>query len=117
MSGDEPEQNRGLEAEPIIGADLGKGREGDAEATPDSEPDGVLISEQARLDVVRAVVRAAVYSLPIAARPIPVAGLLAGIFWLANAGALYEGTWRQAVHDRLIGTLVVKRPPPDSSAF
>ncbi|TDB90582.1 RDD family protein [Actinomadura sp. 7K534] len=69
------------------------------------------------LGVPRAVLRAAVYSLPIAARPIPVLGLLAGIFWVANAGLLFEGDSRQALHDRLAGTVVVKRPPTDSSAF
>lgn len=69
------------------------------------------------LGVPRAVLRAAVYSLPIAARPIPVLGLLAGIFWVANAGLLFEGDSRQALHDRLAGTVVVKRPPADSSAF
>lgn len=65
----------------------------------------------------RSVLRAAVYSLPIAARPIPVLGLLAGIFWVANAGMLYEGDRRQALHDRVAGTLVVKRQPSDSRAF
>lgn len=75
------------------------------------------VDDQSRLDVGRAVLRATIYSLPIAARPIPVAGLLASIFWVANAGAMYEGTSRQAGHDRLTGTLVVKRPPTDSSAF
>ncbi|TDC47961.1 RDD family protein [Actinomadura sp. KC345] len=70
-----------------------------------------------RLGVPRAVLRAAVYSLPIAVRPIPVLGGLAGIFWIANAGMLYEGSRRQALHDRLAGTVVVKRPPPDSPAF
>ncbi|TDC63304.1 RDD family protein [Actinomadura sp. GC306] len=69
------------------------------------------------LGVPRAVLRAAVYSLPIAARPIPVLGLLAGIFWVANAGLMFEGDGRQALHDRLAGTAVVKRPPSDSAAF
>ncbi|WP_067802396.1 RDD family protein [Actinomadura formosensis] len=71
----------------------------------------------ARPDVLRSVLRAAVYSLPIAARPIPVLGLLAGVFWVVNAGVLFEGTRRQAAHDRLAGTLVVKRARPDSSAL
>ncbi|MFA1549283.1 RDD family protein [Actinomadura chokoriensis] len=64
----------------------------------------------ARPGVLQSVLRAAVYSLPIAARPIPVLGLLASVFWVANAGLMFEGTRRQAVHDRLAGTLVVKRP-------
>ncbi|WP_246178642.1 RDD family protein [Actinomadura decatromicini] len=93
-----------------------------AESATDSEsegrkPESVPIGDGARPDVLRAVLRAAIYSLPIAARPIPVLGLLAGVFWVANAGALYEGTRRQAVHDRLTGTLVVKSAPSDSTAF
>ncbi|WP_309237277.1 RDD family protein [Actinomadura sp. BRA 177] len=67
--------------------------------------------------VLQCVLRAAVYSLPIAARPIPVFGLLASVFWVANAGLMFEGTRRQAVHDRLAGTAVVKRARPDSPAF
>jgi uncharacterized RDD family membrane protein YckC len=67
--------------------------------------------------VLQCVLRAAVYSLPIAARPIPVFGLLASVFWVANAGVMFEGTRRQAVHDRLSGTVVVKRARPDSPAF
>ncbi|WP_233526416.1 RDD family protein [Actinomadura spongiicola] len=85
------------------------------EDTRNSETDSVR--DRHRLGVVRAVVRAAIYSLPIAARPIPVAGVLASIFWVANAAALYEGTLRQAGHDRITGTAVVKRSPSDSSAF
>ncbi|MGP4024464.1 RDD family protein [Actinomadura sp. 3N407] len=76
-------------------------------AAPGEQHPGGEGGESARLGFPRAVLRAAVYSLPIAARPIPVLGLLAGIFWVANAGLLYEGTQRQALHDRLAGTLVV----------
>ncbi|TDE26767.1 RDD family protein [Actinomadura sp. 6K520] len=81
------------------------------------EPPGGEAGTGTRLGVPRAVLRAAVYSLPIAARPIPVLGLLAGVFWVANAGLLFEGDSRQALHDRLAGTVVVKRSPPDSTAF
>ncbi|WP_243716804.1 RDD family protein [Actinomadura darangshiensis] len=92
------------------GKDAGSGSEaGSGKARP--------ARARTHLDVPRSVLRAAVYSLPIALRPIPVLGVLASIFWVANAGMLYEGTSRQAVHDRLAGTLVVKRPRPDSSAF
>ncbi|TDC87843.1 RDD family protein [Actinomadura sp. 7K507] len=88
------------------------------EQGPAAERDpGGEVGGGARLGVPQAVLRAAVYSLPIAVRPIPVVGLLAGIFWVANAGMLYEGTRRQALHDRFTGTVVVKRPPPDSPAF
>jgi uncharacterized RDD family membrane protein YckC len=55
----------------------------------------------------QALVRAAVYALPPAARPIPVLNVLLAIGWLAGAGLLFEGTRRQALHDRLAGTLVV----------
>ncbi|SFO12849.1 MULTISPECIES: RDD family protein [Actinomadura] len=91
------------------------GGEGPAEGG--GVPSGESVPAGARLDVMHAVVRAAVYSLPIALRPIPVLGLLASIFWVGNAGMLFEGTRRQAVHDRLAGTLVVKRPDSDSPAF
>ncbi|GAA1794640.1 RDD family protein [Actinomadura chokoriensis] len=67
--------------------------------------------------VLQCVLRAAVYSLPIAVRPIPVLGVLASVFWVVNAGVLFEGTRRQAVHDRLAGTLVVKRARRDSQGF
>jgi uncharacterized RDD family membrane protein YckC len=62
-----------------------------------------------RLGVARSLLRAAVYALPIAARPVPVFGLIAGLLWVGNAALMYEGTWRQALHDRLSGTIVVKR--------
>lgn len=76
-----------------------------------------VVDASTRPDVLRCVLRAAVYSVPIGLRPIPVLGLLASIFWVVNAGAVFEGVHRQAVHDRLAGTLVVKRPRPESSAF
>ncbi|MFD0685824.1 RDD family protein [Actinomadura fibrosa] len=63
------------------------------------------------LGVLRSVLRAAVYALPIAVRPVPVLGLVAGVLWVVNAGLMYEGARRQTGHDRLAGTLVVKRPP------
>ncbi|MFB4298054.1 RDD family protein [Actinomadura sp. NTSP31] len=65
-----------------------------------------------RPSALRAVLRAAVYAVPIALRPVHILGLLAGVFWVANAGFIYEGTRRQALHDRLAGTLVVKRRTP-----
>ncbi|WP_240809633.1 RDD family protein [Actinomadura sp. WMMA1423] len=86
-----------------------------AESAAPGEAEGT--GAGARPDVLRCVLRAAVYSVPIGLRPIPVLGVLASVFWVANAGVLFEGTRRQAVHDRLAGTLVVKRPRPESSAF
>ena len=110
---------------PTVG---GRGAEAVAEASIAPEADETAaqrlpgsmpgpVDGRSRPGVLRCVLRAAIYSLPIAARPIPVLGLLGGIFWVANAGALYEGTRRQAVHDRATGTLVVKSPPADSTAF
>ncbi|MGW3771257.1 RDD family protein [Actinomadura verrucosospora] len=81
-------------------------------------PNGAeVVDASTRPDVLRCVLRAAVYSVPIGLRPIPVLGLLASVFWVVSAGVLFEGSRRQAVHDRLAGTLVVKRPRPESSAF
>ncbi|MGK5558686.1 RDD family protein [Actinomadura kijaniata] len=78
-----------------------------------------------RLGVGRSVLRAAVYALPITVRPVPFLGVAAGILWVVNAAAVFEGSWgrggfglpgdarlRQAVHDRLAGTLVVKARSP-----
>lgn len=74
-------------------------------------------TDPARLGALRGALRAAIYAVPIVARPVPVAGLLAGVFWVANAGLLYEGRSRQALHDRLAGTVVVKRPSAGSTTF
>ncbi|WP_018654662.1 RDD family protein [Actinomadura flavalba] len=67
---------------------------------------------------VQALLRAAVFALPIAARPVPVLGLLAGIFWVVNLAAVYEGGRRavpdgprRALHDRFAGTVVVRTGP------
>lgn len=79
-----------------------------APETSGGEPEGAY----GRPGVLRAVLRAAVYSVPIALRPVHILGLLASLFWVANAGFIYEGTHRRAVHDRLAGTLVVKRRRP-----
>ncbi|MEV5828767.1 RDD family protein [Spirillospora sp. NPDC052242] len=73
--------------------------------------------DPARLGGLRGALRAAIYAVPIVARPVPVAGLLAGVFWVANAGLLFEGRSRQALHDRLAGTVVVKRPGARSTTF
>ncbi|MEV5746282.1 RDD family protein [Actinoallomurus sp. NPDC052308] len=66
-----------------------------------------------RPTVVQALIRAAIYALPPAARPVPILNVLAGIFWLVENGLVFEGSYRQALHDRLAGTLVIDvRPPP-----
>ncbi|HEY7487868.1 MAG TPA: RDD family protein [Streptosporangiaceae bacterium] len=56
----------------------------------------------------RTALRAAVFALPIAARPIPVLSVLAGIFWVVNVGMVLEPTRRQALHDRIAATTVVR---------
>ncbi|GAA2134157.1 RDD family protein [Actinomadura napierensis] len=83
---------------------------GEAEAGPSAS--GLPQAPYGRPSAPRAVLRAAVYAVPIALRPVHILGLLAGLFWVANAGFIYEGTRRQALHDRLAGTLVVKRRTP-----
>ncbi|WP_119728221.1 RDD family protein [Thermomonospora amylolytica] len=70
------------------------------------EPDGAGPG----LGTGRALLRSAVYAVPIALRPVPVLGVLAGLFWVANAALVLEGTRRQALHDRLAGTVVVAVP-------
>lgn len=55
----------------------------------------------------QALVRAAVYALPIALRAVPVLGVLAGILWVTNVGLLLERPRRRALHDRIAGTAVV----------
>jgi uncharacterized RDD family membrane protein YckC len=80
----------------------------------------------APIGVPRAVLRATVFALPIAASRLPVLGVLAGIFWVVNAGIVLvpnrsigtSGTSgdsgsqleapRRAVHDRLVNTVVVR---------
>lgn len=80
-----------------------------------------------RVPVRRLLIRAGVYNGPLALRPVPVLGLLAGLFWLANGLWLLghprtPGRWGlaaaerddesavpgQALHDRAAGTVVVR---------
>ncbi|RSN66248.1 RDD family protein [Actinomadura sp. WAC 06369] len=95
----------------------------DEDAPPPDARAGVEHGERgraddpARLGALRGALRAAVYAVPIVARPVPVAGLLASVFWVANAGLLFEGRSRQALHDRLAGTVVVKSPGARSTTF
>ena len=73
----------------------------------------VVSADGARLRPSQALVRSAIYALPPAARPVPVLNVIAGIFWLAEIGLLFEGEHRQALHDRAVGTLVIDtRPRP-----
>lgn len=68
----------------------------------------VVTEDGVRPDPVRAGLRAAVYAVPIALRPVPVLGLLAGILWVVNGAVAFRGPERLAGHDRLAGTRVVK---------
>ena len=73
----------------------------------------VVSVDGSRLRPSQAIVRSLIYALPPAARPVPVLNVLAGIFWIAEIGLLFEGAHRQALHDRAAGTLVVDtRPRP-----
>ncbi|MGH3392754.1 MAG: RDD family protein [Actinomadura sp.] len=67
----------------------------------------VVVSEDGRMGVTRALVRAAVYAFPIALRPVPVLGAIAGIFWVANVALMFERPARRALHDRIARTRVV----------
>ncbi|MCO6004329.1 RDD family protein [Actinoallomurus purpureus] len=64
-----------------------------------------------RPTVPQALIRAAIYALPPATRPVPVLNVLAAIFWLAENGLQFEGAYRQALHDRAAGTLVIDTRP------
>ena len=61
-----------------------------------------------RIGLPRAALRAAVFALPIAARPVPVLDVVAGVFWVVNALLVLEPSRRQALHDRLVATTVVR---------
>ncbi|MFC4912172.1 RDD family protein [Actinomadura gamaensis] len=68
----------------------------------------VVTPDGSRPNPTQAALRAAVYAVPIALRPVPVLGLLGGIFWVVNVATAFRGPERRAVHDRLAGTGVVK---------
>lgn len=56
----------------------------------------------------KALARAAVFALPMAARPVPLLGLAAGVCWVAGVAlVLRRDQERRALHDRLAGTIVV----------
>lgn len=66
----------------------------------------------------KALARAAVFALPMAARPVPVLGLAAGVCWVAGVAlVLRRDQERRALHDRLAGTIVVseQREPSEVS--
>jgi uncharacterized RDD family membrane protein YckC len=65
-------------------------------------------SVQGRVELPWALLRAAIFALPIAARPVPILGVVAGIFWVANAAWVLRSANRQAVHDGLAGTAVIR---------
>lgn len=57
-----------------------------------------------------ALLRAVVFAVPIAMRPVPVLGLLAGIVWVAGVALVLRDPERSALHDRATGTTVVTFP-------
>jgi uncharacterized RDD family membrane protein YckC len=66
-----------------------------------------VVAEEGRPALWRALVRAAVYAVPIALRPVPVLGAIAGIFWVAGVALMFERPERRALHDRIARTRVV----------
>jgi uncharacterized RDD family membrane protein YckC len=68
----------------------------------------VVSAAGGRLRASQALARAAVYALPPAVRPVPVLNVLAAIFWLADAALVFDRPYRQALHDRAAGTIVVR---------
>lgn len=64
-----------------------------------------------RLGLSRALLRAALFALPIAARPVPVLSVVAGLFWVANVAWVLEGSKRLALHDRIAATAVIRTGP------
>lgn len=86
---------RVVRADPY-GAQSGAGGQGDG------------LDGRPRLGLPRALLRAALFALPIAARPVPVLSVLAGLFWVANAAWVLEGGRRQALHDRVAATTVIR---------
>jgi uncharacterized RDD family membrane protein YckC len=62
---------------------------------------------RAAVGLPRALLRAALFALPIAVRPVPVLSVVAGLFWVANAAWVLDGR-RQALHDRVAATAVIR---------
>jgi uncharacterized RDD family membrane protein YckC len=60
-----------------------------------------------RVPAGRILVRTGIYTVPLALRPVPVLGLIAAVFWLADCAWLLERPHRQALHDRAARTAVV----------
>ena len=76
----------------------------------------VVLRDGAVPGFMAALLRSTVYAAPIAMRPVPVLGLLAGIVWVAGVALVLRAPERSALHDRAAGTTVVTFPafrPPD----
>jgi uncharacterized RDD family membrane protein YckC len=71
-------------------------------------PDGPDDAGAGRLGLPRALLRSGLYALPIAARPVPILGVIAEILWVANAVLLFARPGRQVLHDRIARTSVVR---------
>lgn len=61
-----------------------------------------------RVPAGRVLTRVAIYTVPLALRPVPFLGLVAGLFWLANGAWLLQRPLRQALHDKVARTAVVR---------
>ena len=92
----------GIRVVPAVPLGAQNGQEGRA-----GGPQGV----GARVGLPRALLRAAFFALPIAARPVPVLSVVAGLFWVANAAWVLDGDRRLALHDRIAATTVVRTGP------
>jgi uncharacterized RDD family membrane protein YckC len=68
----------------------------------------VVSADGGPLRASQALARAAVYALPPAARPVPVLNVLAAILWLGDGALVFDRPYRQTLHDRAAGTLVVR---------
>jgi uncharacterized RDD family membrane protein YckC len=68
----------------------------------------VVSATGGHLRASQALARAAIYALPPATRPVPILNVLAAIFWLADAGLVFDRPYRQTMHDRAAGTIVVR---------
>jgi uncharacterized RDD family membrane protein YckC len=98
------------------GAESGQGGHGGGAGGRQAEGARAAEVVQARLGVPRTLLRAALFALPIAARPVPVLSVLAGLFWVANAAWVLEGGNRLALHDRVAATTVIRAEPASAPA-
>jgi uncharacterized RDD family membrane protein YckC len=66
----------------------------------------VDVAGHGRVPVRRLLIRTFLYAVPLALRPIPILGLIAGLGWLANAAWVFREPRGRAWHDQVAGTIV-----------